>query len=192
MPITLVNDPKFPQVAIANGQFLLVRRDAYDALGGHEAIKGEIAEDAQFAKRTKRLGWPFWLASGRRLASTRMYSTPGALWEGWTKNLHVGARLLPWLVPPGILIISTLLVSPYLALWCGVRRGSALMAGAGLAQLGAGLAMRRVIDETFDVPPVYMLAQPLGQLAFLSLLIASFYKVLTGKGVTWKGRRYYR
>jgi hypothetical protein len=40
------------------------------------------------------------------------------------------------------------------------------------------------------VPSVYTLTQPVGNAAFLALLAGSFYKVLTGRGVTWKGRRY--
>src|SRR4029453_11367364 len=51
MPVVLVNSRAVPQIAVANGQFLLVRRDAYDALGGHAAVRGESAEDAAFARR---------------------------------------------------------------------------------------------------------------------------------------------
>jgi glycosyltransferase involved in cell wall biosynthesis len=192
MPITLVNNPKVPQIAIANGQFLLVRRDAYDAIGGHEAIRDEIAEDAQFARRTKRLGWRFWLGDGRHIARTRMYTRPYELWEGWTKNLHVATRLIPWAVPPGVMLLCLSVVAPWLCLYWAMRERRASLAGAGLVQLGAGLAARRAVDDTFGVPVVYTLAQPLGQAAFLALLAGSFYKVLTGQGVTWKGRRYSR
>jgi hypothetical protein len=192
MPLTLVNNPRLPQFAIANGQFLLVRRDAYDAIGGHVAVCAEIAEDAQFAKRTKQLGWRLWLGDGRRIARTRMYTRPAEMWEGWTKNLHTAIRLLPWIVPPGIALLFVSLVSPWLCLYQAARRRSWSLGAAGLAQLGTGLVARRAMDETFGVPPVYTLAQPLGQAAFLVLLMGSFYKVLTGRGVTWKGRRYSR
>ena len=190
MPVTLVNNPRLPQFAIANGQFLLVRRDAYEALGGHAAIRNEIAEDAQFARRAKLLGQPFWLGDGRALATTRMYATPRDLWEGWTKNLHVGQRLLPWLVPPGTALLAASLVAPWASLAAGWWRRDPSLAGAGLAQLACALAGRRAIDESFGVPPAYTLAQPLGQAVFLALLVSSFYKVASGKGVTWKGRRY--
>jgi chlorobactene glucosyltransferase len=191
MPVALVNNPALPQFAVANGQFLLARRDAYEGLGGHAAIRGEIAEDARFARRAKELGWRYWLSDGRELAVTRMYTSPGALWEGWTKNLHAGLRLLPWLVPPGTLYLMVVLLAPYVGLWLAWRRRSPGLALAAAVQLGASLLARRLVDRTFGVPPRYTLAQPLGQVAFLTLLGASFCKVLSGRGVTWKGRRYY-
>lgn len=191
LPAGLVNNPRLPQFALANGQFLMVRRDAYDAMGGHAAIRGEIVDDTQLAKRAKRLGWRYWLGDGRRLATTRMYTSPRAMWEGWTKNLHVGMRLLPWLVPPGTAYMVLSLAGPYLSLYGAARRRSPALALAGAAQLLAALARRRSVDALFGVPAAFTLAQPLGELAFLLLLSASFYKVLSGQGVTWKGRRYY-
>jgi cellulose synthase/poly-beta-1,6-N-acetylglucosamine synthase-like glycosyltransferase len=192
LPVVLVNDPRLPQFAIANGQFLLVRRDVYEAVGGHAAVRSEIAEDTAFARRVKALGWRYWLGDGRRLATTRMYTTPGALWEGWTKNLYRGARLLPWAIPLGTAYLTAVLIVPYLALYRAWRRRSAGLALAGAVQLSVNLLTRRLTDATFGVPARYTLAQPLGQVAFLVLLGASFWKVLTGRGVTWKGRRYYQ
>lgn len=191
MPIVLVNNRHVPQIAVANGQFLLVRRDVYDALGGHAAIRGEIAEDAAFAKRVKQMRRGYWLGDGRELATTRMYTTPAALWEGWTKNLHTGAQLIPWLVPPGTVYIATVLLAPYLCLYWAWRWRSPALASAAAVQLGTALIARRMTDQVFGVPARYTLSQPLGELAFLVLLGASFYKVITGQGVTWKGRRYY-
>ncbi len=191
LPVELVNNPDVPQIAIANGQFLLVRRDAYDGIGGHASIRDEIGEDAKFAQRAKQLRWRYWLGDGRDLATTRMYTRPADFWEGWTKNLHVGARLVPWLIPPGLVVYLATLVAPYWALLRGWRTASPSLVVAGALQLLVALALRRRVDHTFRVPAIYVLAQPVGQLTFLALLAASFYKVLTGKGVTWKGRRYH-
>jgi len=190
LPIEFVNDPRLPQFALANGQFLMVRRDAYTRIGGHQAIKSENGEDARFAQRAKRLGVPFWLGDGRELATTRMYTTPSALWEGWTKNLHVGLRLLPWIAPPGTVFYAVALVLPYWLLARGRTQRSRALAAHGAVQLGAALFLRRLTDHVYGVPPIYTLTQPLGHLAFFALLAGSFYKVLTGRGVTWKGRRY--
>src|SRR5204863_4896843 len=145
------NNPKLPQFAIASGQFLLVRRDAYDAIGGHAAIRDEIAEDVQFAKRTKRLGWRYWLGDGRHIARTRMYTRPSDLWEGWTKNLHTGIRLVPWIAPPGIALLLLSLVAPWWSFYRAARERSRSLAAAGLVQLGTVLAVRRAVDDTFGV-----------------------------------------
>ena len=82
-----VNDPNSPDAA-ANGQFLLIRRDAYDAIGGHRAIASEVLEDVALARRAKRAGFTLHFASGDGIARTRMYRSFGAMWRGWTKNLY--------------------------------------------------------------------------------------------------------
>lgn len=194
LPLRLVNSPRVPWIALANGQFILVRRDAYDRIGGYAAIRGEIAEDAMFARRTKRLGLRLRLADGRELATTRMYRTPAALWEGWTKNLHVGTRLLPFLVPPGAAYLATASLAPWVLLAGAARaadrRAAARMRAAGGAILALGILHRRGIDRALGVPPAYALTQPVGVLATAAMMAASLWRVRSGRGVTWKGRRY--
>ena len=80
-----VSDLKSPAAA-ANGQYLLIRRDVYDAVGGHAAVAGAILEDVELAKRVKRAGHrlQFRMAD---VVSVRMYRSFADMWEGWTKNL---------------------------------------------------------------------------------------------------------
>ncbi len=80
-----VSDPASPAAA-ANGQYLLIRRDAYEAVGGHAAVAQAILEDVELARRVKRAGYrlQFRLSD---VVSTRMYRTFPQMWEGWTKNL---------------------------------------------------------------------------------------------------------
>jgi len=90
-----VNDPALPDAA-ANGQFLLIRREVYDAIGGHAAVCGEVVEDVALARRAKQAGHRIHFATGEGIARTRMYGSVGEMWEGWTKNLFplIGGR--PW------------------------------------------------------------------------------------------------
>jgi Glycosyl transferase family 2 len=83
-----VNDPMRPDAA-ANGQFLLVRRDAYDAVGGHAAVAGEILEDVALARRIKRAGYGIHFTAPRGIVQTRMYHSFASMWQGWTKNLYL-------------------------------------------------------------------------------------------------------
>ncbi len=80
-----VCDPNSP-VAAANGQYLLIRRSVYDAIGGHAAVAGAILEDVALARLAKAAGYRlrFRVSS---VVSTRMYRSFAAMWEGWTKNL---------------------------------------------------------------------------------------------------------
>ena len=72
---------------------LLVSRRAYDALGGHAALRGELVEDIEFARRLKRDGrFRLLLAEGTHLVRVRMYRSFRELWAGFTKNVYLGAR----------------------------------------------------------------------------------------------------
>ena len=80
-----VSDPSSP-VAAANGQYLLIRREVYDAIGGHAAFATAILEDVEMAKRSKQAGHKLCFHFSD-VVSTRMYRSFGEMWEGWTKNL---------------------------------------------------------------------------------------------------------
>src|SRR5271167_3925017 len=80
-----VSDPASP-VAAANGQYLLVRREVYDAIGGHAAVATAILEDVELAKRAKQAGYKLHFHMSD-VVSTRMYRSFGEMWEGSTKNL---------------------------------------------------------------------------------------------------------
>ncbi len=80
-----VSDPNSPAAA-ANGQYLLIRRDAYDAVGGHASVADAILEDVELARRVKQAGYRLQFRQSDAV-STRMYRSFGAMWEGWTKNL---------------------------------------------------------------------------------------------------------
>ena len=71
----------------ATGQFMLTRRDAYEAAGGHAAVSGAICEDLEFARRLKQSGRFVLLMGGEDLISTRMYTGWRTLWPGLAKNL---------------------------------------------------------------------------------------------------------
>ena len=92
-----VNNPALP-IAAANGQFLLIRRDVYDAIGGHRGVAGEVLEDLVMAMRVKRAGHRIWFGSGKGLVRTRMYSSFRTMWEGWKKNLYRLMGGTPWAV----------------------------------------------------------------------------------------------
>ncbi len=82
-----VNDPA-KTAAAANGQFLLIRRDAYEAVGGHAGIAGEVLEDVALAKKVKAAGYRIWFGSGKGIVRVRMYRSFRAMWAGWRKNLY--------------------------------------------------------------------------------------------------------
>ena len=84
-------------VAAANGQYILITREAYDAVGGHSAVATDLLEDVALARAVKRSGRKIFFRYGGDAVRTRMYRNFAQLREGWTKNL---ALLFP---SPGFL-----------------------------------------------------------------------------------------
>ena len=82
-----VNDPDSPAAA-ASGQYLLIRLEEYERIGGHAAVAGEVLEDVALARLAKLAGVRLHFASGYGIMRVRMYRTFGAMWHGWAKNLY--------------------------------------------------------------------------------------------------------
>jgi hypothetical protein len=195
-PPNRVNDPDSPD-AIANGQFILIKAFVYDAVGGHYAVREHIDEDKALAEVIKKAGYRLILADGRQLAHTRMYTSLGEMWEGWTKNIYVGLSDRVWLLLLGSVV--GLLGALVLPLWL-LAALTWTIAGGGLpavVTLAEGmilsiflLTIRIQASKAFKISPLYALTLPVGSLVFTGMMLASAYKVLSGQGVTWKGRRY--
>ncbi len=81
-----VSDPR-SQSAAANGQYILISREAYDAVGGHAAIATSLLEDVELARAVKAPGRKICFRYGGDAVRTRMYRSFAQLREGWTKNL---------------------------------------------------------------------------------------------------------
>jgi chlorobactene glucosyltransferase len=195
-PANKVNDPFRPD-AIANGQFILIHRDVYEATGGHETIRGRIDEDKALAELVKGSGYRLVIADGRQVASTRMYTNLPEMWEGWTKNIFLGLRDRLGLLMFG----ATLGLIGSLALPAWLIAGIAWLAwGGGLPAVMVTiqavllwvylLSMRVQASRAFGIHPAYSLTVPVGALLFTSMMFASAAKVLSGQGVTWRGRTY--
>jgi glycosyltransferase involved in cell wall biosynthesis len=177
-----VNDPQSPAAA-ANGQFLMIRRDAYEAIGGHAGVAGEVLEDVALAARAKSAGYRIWFGGGLGTVRARMYRSFGAMWEGWKKNLYllIGARpeavyrelfaVVPWI--------------PFVLLAVGLRFPLALIAGLGLLvarHAAYGMALARN-----QYPRKYILYYVPGVALYAGVLWAS-YRAHARGAVDWKGR----
>ncbi len=195
-PAERVNDPSKPD-AIANGQFILIARSAYDQIGGHAAVKDRIDEDRALAAVVKHAGFHLLLADGRTVARTRMYTSLAEMWEGWTKNIYLGMRSKQWILLFGALL--GLLASIVLPVWLvgglawfasGGGALSAIVAAEAVLLWGYLVWERRRACRYFKIPAWYALSFPLGALIFTLMMLASSYKVISGRGVSWKGRIY--
>ncbi|HEU5118908.1 MAG TPA: glycosyltransferase, partial [Isosphaeraceae bacterium] len=94
-PLFSVNNDR-SSMAFANGQYILVSRSAYDASGGHSAVRDRFVEDIFMAKRVKALGLPIRVAIGTEISSTRMYTSLGQIIRGWSRILYDAVDRRPW------------------------------------------------------------------------------------------------
>jgi glycosyltransferase involved in cell wall biosynthesis len=85
-----INRNRNPRHAIANGQFILVTRESYEAVGGHRAVKDTVIEDLMMAVTYLKAGKRHLFAIADRDMTTRMYTTLPSIVEGWSKNFFMG------------------------------------------------------------------------------------------------------
>ena len=108
----------------ANGQCLLVRRAAYEAIGGfaHPDLRRALLDDSSLARVIKRAGYRLQVARGDQLLTVRMYPTLGDAWQGWTRSLGATLQLYPRSVGTALsALVMLFLMAPYLLLASGVR-----------------------------------------------------------------------
>lgn len=191
-----VNRARHAREMIANGQFILVTREGYEAVGTHAVVRHEVAEDLVLAQAFFRARRRWYLAYALDLLETRMYTGLEDLITGWTKNVYVGGRrsypdepvrramvpalflvnALYWLLPPALLLLAALgAVSP------------AWLPPAAVAT-GLCVAFWALFDAGFGVPPLYALTYPLGQAVVAWIFLRS---TLRGeRRIEWRGRIY--
>jgi hypothetical protein len=204
-PIEAANDPG-STVAFAAGPFMLFRRSAYEAIGGHRAVAAEVVEDLALARRIKAHGFRLRYLLGLDAADLRMYGNFAALWEGWTKNWMLGldADLLralgasalvalmfafPWLLAPATAM--ALLITATLASGTAASAGVLPLAVAlALALIGISLqwVLRQWMWRQFQMPLTHWWLMGAGGLVVGAIGPTSAWRTLTGWGWTWRGR----
>jgi glycosyltransferase involved in cell wall biosynthesis len=192
-----VSDPQ-SSAAAANGQYLLIRREVYQRIGGHEAVRDKILEDVELARRVKAAGGKLLFLPGADWVVTRMYASFGGMWRGWTKNLYLLyerrlARLLSAVVELWILDVAPPLV--FLALCGAFALGGGSAASVLAAMILLLIAVIRQWRYAEDLARLgsdpRLASYQVPGAALLGLLMLNSARVhLTGRRIQWKGRAY--
>jgi hypothetical protein len=188
-----VNRARRERDVIANGQFILMPRESYEAVGTHEVVRHEVAEDLALAQAFHRAGRRIHFAFAERLMETRMYHSLPHLVEGWSKNVYLGGRrsfpqepvlraLVPvmllaaflfWLVPPAVLAVT------------GATAG---LGPAAVVATALSALFWMLISYGMKIPPWYGLLYPVGALVALYIGARSTWR--GARRVEWRGRVY--
>ncbi len=195
-PLHKVNDDR-SKLAFANGQSILVERQAYIAAGGHSAVRNRFVEDIGLACNVKALGLPIRTVLVRKLVTCRMYASLGQQIRGWSRILYDALDRKAWRLALRLLDPIIFCQSGHLALLVGLVL---LLAGfpgpfplwlVGLALLHHVLMylVFRLVYESSVPGSRYVAWFPVGNVLIDFILLRSIWMCLTGR-VTWRGTSY--
>jgi chlorobactene glucosyltransferase len=190
-----VSNTRSPANAIANGQFILVRRETYDAMRGHELVRDRVAEDLSLAQEWVRAGKRLAIVLGVEQFSTHMYASLGELIGGWRKNIYAGGRHAAGggaagkaVFPFALMLLPLLSLAPVIALalaLLGVLSHGWLVWSmiVVITSVVFWMGIYRFMRE----PILYALFYPLGLAMLFYIVIGA---IARGQRVEWKSRTY--
>ena len=187
-PLALAYRLRRPAVATAVGQAMLFRRAAYEAGGGHAAVRGGIVEDITLARRVVAGGGRWRMARLGDLIACRMYHGGRAAADGLSKNLFAvfGFRVLPYLFAWGWLVLLCLKPWLDLALYAAGRPIGVPLA-AVLACIGLALALWLFVYHQLGAPLRAAVAYPVAAAVMGAVALRALWLGLRGR-LVWKGR----
>ena len=189
LPMPLIHRTRDPRVLAANGQLLMVRRSALDAVGGWSSVRTALVDDMALCRAVKKGGGRVVFADGDQMADCRMYPDGASLWRGFAKNFYegIGGHPLALVIVLGLHLL--LFVAPYVALPVAALLGAWGLAAAAAVGVGANLALRVIMAVRYGHSPLSVLLHPAAVLAMMGVLLDSFRCSRRGD-IRWRGRSY--
>ncbi len=179
LPLVLAHRLQWPPLSATIGQFMLFRRTAYEAIGGHAAVRHHIADDLALGRRTLGRGFRWRLVDAGERVECRMYRTGREAFEGFSKNLFAAFDYKPWLFVPVWLWLGFVFLIPLPFAFTG---NASAVAAVLLALLIWAIFCRR-----FHLPLALALLYPAVIAVGVLIAFRSLALTLTGRA-TWKGR----
>jgi glycosyltransferase involved in cell wall biosynthesis len=171
---------------IGIGAFNLVRRSAYESVGGHSRIPLRPDDDLMLGKLLKGAGYRQLLASGDGTVSVEWYRTLGELARGFRKNAFAGLRYSILLTAAAVVGQGLLCAWPFIALWITSGSARLLYSVAAAAQVAAYVG----VGSKQRIRPWLALLYPVAAAIFVAILLAAVGRTLRQRGIEWRGTRY--
>ncbi len=191
-----VNNP-LSKIVLANGQYILIRKNIYEAVGGNESVKSEVVEDVELAKKVKAAGYAIRFLNGTELYSTRMYSSLKEIKTGWTRiYTYLFNKKVP-LILHKIFLFLFFSILPFIVL--GLEKfwffsGSALynptVCVISLFACTWIILIRFFGNKLLKCNPWYALLHPVGSLVMLWVLASCLGRIIFNQPSVWRGDSY--
>jgi glycosyltransferase involved in cell wall biosynthesis len=187
LPLPVAFNTDIPAFAAANGQFMLFTCEAYDACGGHAAVRDNILEDVSLARAVKQAGYRAILADGGSTIYTRMYKGASEVWRGYSKNAYAFFGYNPLLLIVGVIVLMALYVFPPILALLAFMAGNLTLGALFVAQYLIAVQTRLLLATRFVYPLPGTFLHPVAILFFIAIQLNSLRWHLT-KQANWKGR----
>jgi hopene-associated glycosyltransferase HpnB len=181
-PFAWSNDPRKATAAAAGG-CILMRRGAYERIGGYAAIKGELIDDCALARAVKTSGGAIWLGLTQATESLRLYPEIGDIWNMVARTAYTQLNYSPLVLAGTVLGLVVAYLTPVLLVFAG---GKAMLFGlaAWLMMAASYAPMLRLYRRSLLWAPLL----PAAASVYLGATIASAWRHWRGRGGEWKGR----
>jgi cellulose synthase/poly-beta-1,6-N-acetylglucosamine synthase-like glycosyltransferase len=193
---TWVNDPR-RRTAFANGQYILIRKSTYEAVGGYGTVKDQLLEDIALARRVKQLGHRLWNTVGEDLFTTRMYDSPAAMYRGWSR-IYAGAFNHAGWIPAVIALTFLFTMAPFVAVAAAAMAMAAgqvdlywpAMLALNLATIILAMITLRRMMILGRADPWYLFYYPVSVTVVMVFEFGALLRVLGLRSTTWRGTTY--
>lgn len=189
LPMPLIHRTRDPRVLAANGQLLLVRRTALQAIGGWQRVRSELVDDMAMCREIKRSGGRVVFADGDEMADCRMYPDAASLRRGFAKNFYEGIGGHPLAMVLVMALHLVLFVVPFIALPIAAALGAWGLAAAAAVGAVANVLLRLIMAVRYHHSLVSVVLHPAAVLLMMGILFESFRWSRRGD-IRWRGRSY--
>ena len=191
MPLALIRRSRRALFCTAIGQFMLFKKDIYEAIGGHESVKGEILEDVIISKQVKRCGYKFMIFDGRSNLYCRMYHNFSEVVSGYSKVLFSSFDYSIMMMSTAIVVIAAIYLMPFVMLPLSIIFDwQQAYVNMIFLQMIFILVTRIILSVRYRMKAVDILLYPLSVIYLLSMAVNSVLQYKFNIGVCWKGRTY--
>jgi hypothetical protein len=191
LPMDRMRSAREPAFSAGCGQWMVARRTAYEAVGGHAATRTSLHDGTSLPRSFRAHGWGTDLFDATSLAQVRMYSGLAQVWRGFGKSAGEGMAT-PLGLPIWTLLIMGGHVLPWLLLPLALAVGTTTAVTLSGTAVLANLLLRLPLARRFRQHPAGVLLHPQSALFMLSIQWWSLARYLAGRPNVWRGRTYGR